>query len=30
MMVKLAGEIMEPVQNRIAIATDKVKTTLTK
>jgi phasin family protein len=30
MMVKLGGEIMEPVQNRVAIATDKMKSTLTK
>jgi phasin family protein len=30
MMVKLAGEVMEPVQNRIAIATDKLKTTFNK
>jgi phasin family protein len=30
MMVKLAGEVMEPVQNRIAIATDKMKTTFVK
>jgi phasin family protein len=25
MMVKLSGEIMEPVQNRVAITTDKIK-----
>ncbi|MFZ4689094.1 MAG: phasin family protein, partial [Polymorphobacter sp.] len=30
MMVKLAGEVMEPVQNRVAIATDKMKTTFNK
>lgn len=30
MMVKLAGEVMEPMQNRIAIATDKLKTTFNK
>lgn len=30
MMMKLAGEVFEPMQNRIAIATDKVKTTLAK
>ncbi len=30
MMVKLAGEVFEPVQNRVAIATDKMKTTFTR
>ena len=30
MMVKLSGEVMEPVQNRIAVATDKMKSVLTK
>ena len=30
MMVKLSGEIMEPVQNRVAIATDKIKTKFAK
>lgn len=30
MMVKLAGEVFEPVQNRAAIATDKMKTSFTK
>ena len=30
MMVKLAGEVFEPVQNRVAIATDKIKTTFNK
>jgi phasin family protein len=30
MMVKLAGEVMEPVQNQIAIATDKMKSAWTK
>lgn len=25
MMIKLAGEVMEPVQNRVAVATDKLK-----
>jgi phasin family protein len=30
MMMKLSGEIMEPVQNRVAITTDKLKTTFTK
>ena len=30
MMVKLSGEVMEPVQNRMAIATDKMKTVFTK
>jgi len=30
MMMKLAGEVFEPVQNRVAIATDKVKSTFTK
>ncbi|WP_353218128.1 TIGR01841 family phasin [Sandarakinorhabdus sp.] len=30
MMVKLAGEMMEPMQNQIALATDKMKTAFTK
>ncbi|KAB7646351.1 phasin family protein [Polymorphobacter fuscus] len=30
MMVKLSGEVMEPVQNRVAITTDKMKTAFTK
>lgn len=30
MLVKLGGEVFEPVQNRIAIATDKVKTIINK
>ncbi|WP_439545986.1 phasin family protein [Sandarakinorhabdus sp.] len=30
MMVKLAGEIMEPVQNQVALASDKMKSTWTK
>lgn len=30
MMVKLAGEVMEPVQNQIALATDKMKAAWTK
>lgn len=30
MMVKLAGEVMEPVQNRVAIATDKLKAGIVK
>ncbi|WP_188762613.1 phasin family protein [Sandarakinorhabdus glacialis] len=30
MMMKLAGEVFEPVQNRVAIATDKIKTTFNK
>lgn len=30
MMVKLSGEVMEPVQNRMAVATDKMKSVLTK
>ena len=30
MMVKMSGEVMEPVQNRVAITTDKVKTAFTK
>lgn len=30
MMVKLTGEVMEPVQNQIAIATDKMKSAWTK
>ena len=30
MMVKLAGEVFEPVQNRAAIATEKLKTTFGK
>ncbi|WP_426166265.1 phasin family protein [Sandarakinorhabdus sp. DWP1-3-1] len=30
MMVKLAGEVFEPVQNRAAIATDKMKSTFNK
>ncbi len=30
MMVKLSGEVMEPVQNRMAIATDKMKSVFTK
>lgn len=30
MMVKLSGEVMEPVQNRIAVANDKMKTVFTK
>lgn len=30
MMVKLAGEVMEPVQNRVALATDKLKASFTK
>lgn len=30
MMVKLAGEMMEPMQNQIAVATDKLKTVLNK
>ena len=30
MMVKLAGEVMEPVQNQIALATDKMKSAWTK
>jgi phasin family protein len=30
MMVKLAGEVMEPMQNRIALATDKMKASFTK
>jgi phasin family protein len=30
MMVKLSGEVMEPVQNRVAITTDKVKAAFTK
>ena len=25
-LVKLAGEVFEPVQNRVAVATDKIKT----
>lgn len=29
MMVKLAGEVMEPVQNQVAIATDKLKSAWT-
>jgi hypothetical protein len=29
-MVKLSGEVMEPVQNRIAVANDKMKTVFTK
>jgi phasin family protein len=30
MMVKLSGEVMEPVQNRLAVATDKMKAAFTK
>ena len=30
MMVKMSGEVMEPVQNRVAITTDKVKAAFTK
>jgi phasin family protein len=30
MMVKLAGEMMEPMQNQIAVATDKMKSAWTK
>ncbi len=30
MMVKLSGEVMEPVQNRVAIASDKMKSVFTK
>lgn len=30
MMVKLAGEVMEPMQNRIALATEKMKASFTK
>ena len=30
MMVKLSGEAMEPMQNRIALATDKMKTLFNK
>jgi hypothetical protein len=30
MMVKMSGEVMEPVQNRIAVANDKMKTVLGK
>ena len=30
MMVKMSGEVMEPVQNRVAITTDKMKTAFTK
>lgn len=30
MMVKLAGEVMEPMQNRVALATDKLKASFTK
>lgn len=30
MMMKLAGEVFEPVQNRVAIATDKMKTIISK
>jgi phasin family protein len=30
MMVKLAGEMMEPMQNQIAVATDKLKSTWAK
>jgi phasin family protein len=30
MMVKLSGEVMEPMQNRVAIATDKMKSVLGK
>jgi phasin family protein len=30
MMVKLSGEVMEPVQNRIAVANDKMKSVFTK
>ena len=30
MMVKMAGEVFEPVQNRIAIAAEKVKTSFNK
>lgn len=29
MMIKLAGEVMEPVQNQVALATDKLKATWT-
>ena len=30
MLVKMSGEVMEPVQNRVAIATDKIKTKFAK
>ncbi len=30
MMVKLSGEVMEPVQNRMAVATDKMKSAFNK
>lgn len=30
MMVKLAGEVMEPVQNQIAVTADKLKSAITK
>ena len=30
MMVKLAGDVMEPVQNQVALATDKLKAAWTK
>lgn len=30
MMVKMSGEVMEPVQNRVAITTDKIKTAFNK
>lgn len=30
MMVKMSGEVMEPVQNRVAITTDKMKAVFTK
>ena len=30
MMVKLSGEVMEPVQNRVAVTTDKMKSVFTK
>jgi hypothetical protein len=29
MMVKLAGEVMEPMQNQMAVATDKLKSAWT-
>ena len=30
LLVKMSGEVMEPVQNRVAITTDKIKSTFNK